>query len=86
MGQVLRSEVIVELEGDDTLLQESIYLNSDRNGADLANQIWKALTFIPPDQDIAKSVNLTYDQTYWGNTSHVFAGWPSFQYPGVGKS
>ncbi|KAE9369971.1 GMC oxidoreductase [Stipitochalara longipes BDJ] len=43
----------------------------------------KGLTFMPPDSDVVKSVNLTYDQTYWGNTSHVYAGWPSFQYPGT---
>ena len=43
----------------------------------------KALNFLPPNEDVVKSVNLTYDASYWGNTSGVYAGWPSFQYPGT---
>lgn len=43
----------------------------------------KALNFVPPNDDVAKSANITYDTSYWGNTSGVYASWPSFQYPGA---
>ncbi|RYP16041.1 hypothetical protein DL765_005357 [Monosporascus sp. GIB2] len=32
---------------------------------------------------VAKSVNMTYDEQFWGKESKVHAGWPSFQYPGL---
>ncbi|RYO86799.1 hypothetical protein DL766_000161 [Monosporascus sp. MC13-8B] len=32
---------------------------------------------------VAKSVNMTYDEQFWGKESKVYAGWPSFQYPGL---
>ncbi|RYP84087.1 hypothetical protein DL770_005259 [Monosporascus sp. CRB-9-2] len=32
---------------------------------------------------VAKSVNMVYDEQFWGNGSKVYAGWPSFQYPGL---
>lgn len=43
----------------------------------------KALTFVAPDEAVTKSSNITYDTSFWGNTSGVYAGWPSFQYPGT---
>jgi len=43
----------------------------------------KALNFVPPDAAITKSANITYDTAFWGNTSGVRAGWPSFQFPGT---
>ncbi|KAI6361595.1 hypothetical protein MCOR25_006435 [Pyricularia grisea] len=41
----------------------------------------KAISFIPPGQEVALASNITYDQKLWGNTSKVFASWPSYQYP-----
>lgn len=41
----------------------------------------KALTFVPPDAAVTQSANITYNTEFWGNTSGVYAGWPSFQYP-----
>ncbi|KAK4447288.1 putative GMC oxidoreductase [Podospora aff. communis PSN243] len=41
----------------------------------------RALNFVPPNADVAKSANITYDTSFWGNTSGVYAAWPSFQYP-----
>jgi choline dehydrogenase-like flavoprotein len=43
----------------------------------------RALHFAPPDEAVTKSANITYDTSFWGNTSGVYAGWPSFQYPGT---
>ncbi|KAK3303792.1 uncharacterized protein B0T15DRAFT_541265 [Chaetomium strumarium] len=43
----------------------------------------RALNFAPPDDAVTKSANITYDKSFWGNTSGVYAGWPSFQYPGT---
>ncbi|KAK6849257.1 oxidoreductase [Apiospora arundinis] len=43
----------------------------------------KALTFTEPGPAVKDAVNITYDPAYWGNTSTVYAGWPSFQYPGL---
>jgi choline dehydrogenase-like flavoprotein len=43
----------------------------------------RALNFVPPDAAVTKSANIRYDTSYWGNTSGVYAGWPSFQYPGT---
>ncbi len=41
----------------------------------------KALSFQAPDAAVAKAANMTFDASFWGNTSGVTAGWPSFQYP-----
>ena len=41
----------------------------------------KAVTFVPPDEAVATAANITYDTSFWGNTSGVYAAWPSFQYP-----
>ncbi|KAI1762008.1 putative GMC oxidoreductase [Hypoxylon sp. FL1150] len=43
----------------------------------------KALNFVPPEVTVAESVNITYDTSFWGNSSSVYAGWPSFQWPGL---
>ena len=43
----------------------------------------KALTFVPPDDEVAKSAHIKYDTSYWGNSSGVYTGWPTFQYPGT---
>ncbi|KAI0384574.1 putative GMC oxidoreductase [Hypomontagnella monticulosa] len=43
----------------------------------------KALNFVPPDPAVAQSVNITYDTSFWGNSSGVYAGWPFFQWPGL---
>ncbi|KAK4168133.1 putative GMC oxidoreductase [Cladorrhinum sp. PSN259] len=41
----------------------------------------RALNFVPPNADVTKSANITYDTSFWGNTSGVYAAWPSYQYP-----
>ena len=41
----------------------------------------KALNFVPANTDVAKSAGIRYDTSFWGNTSTVYAAWPSFQYP-----
>jgi len=41
----------------------------------------KALNFVPPNPDVARSANITYNPQFWGNTSGVYAAWPSFQFP-----
>ncbi|KAI6089371.1 putative GMC oxidoreductase [Hypoxylon rubiginosum] len=43
----------------------------------------KALSFVPPEAAVAESVNITYDTSFWGNSSSVYTGWPSFQWPGL---
>ncbi len=43
----------------------------------------KALNFVPPDQEVTRSASITYNTTFWGNTSGVYVGWPSYQYPGT---
>jgi len=55
--------------------------NSHWTWEDLLPYFKKALHFVPPDPDVAQSSNITYDITFWGNTSGVYAGWPSYQYP-----
>ena len=39
----------------------------------------RALNFVPP----SPALNISYDTSFWGNTSGVYAGWPSFQFPGT---
>jgi choline dehydrogenase-like flavoprotein len=55
--------------------------SSDWNFDALMPYFKRALNFVPPDDAVTKSANITYDTSYWGNTSGVYAGWPSFQYP-----
>lgn len=43
----------------------------------------KALNFVPPLDDVTEASNITYDTSYWSNTSGVYTGWPSYQYPGT---
>ncbi|KAI8627089.1 GMC oxidoreductase [Xylariaceae sp. FL1651] len=43
----------------------------------------KAITFSPPDDAVAKSVNITWDTSYWGNSSTVHTSWPHFQWPAL---
>ncbi|KAI0873290.1 GMC oxidoreductase [Hypoxylon argillaceum] len=43
----------------------------------------KAINFSPPDDAVAKSVNITWDASYWGNNSSIYASWPSFQWPAL---
>ncbi|KAI3336646.1 GMC oxidoreductase [Xylariaceae sp. AK1471] len=43
----------------------------------------KAIAFSPPDDAVAKSVNITWDSSYWGNSSTVYASWPHFQWPAL---
>ena len=43
----------------------------------------KALTFVPPNEDVAAESDIIYDTSYWGDTSGVITSWPSFQYPGT---
>ncbi|KAI0109435.1 GMC oxidoreductase [Hypoxylon sp. NC0597] len=43
----------------------------------------EALNFVPPDPAVVESVNITYDTSYWGNSSGIYAGWPFFQWPGL---
>ncbi|KAI1358091.1 hypothetical protein F5Y08DRAFT_351216 [Xylaria arbuscula] len=43
----------------------------------------KAVAFSPPLDEVAKSVNITWDTSYWGNTSTVHTSWPRFQWPAL---
>lgn len=43
----------------------------------------KAIHFVPPNSDVAAAANMTYDASFWGNTSNVYTSWPSYQYPGT---
>ncbi|KAK7954670.1 hypothetical protein PG988_015364 [Apiospora saccharicola] len=43
----------------------------------------RAVTFTEPGPAVRDAVNITYDPSYWGDSSTVFAGWPSYQYPGL---
>ncbi|KAI1339218.1 hypothetical protein F5Y15DRAFT_423928 [Xylariaceae sp. FL0016] len=45
----------------------------------------KALNFGIPEKSVAESVNMTWDASYWGNSSTVHAAWPYFQWPGLTK-
>ncbi|KAI1087401.1 putative GMC oxidoreductase [Rostrohypoxylon terebratum] len=57
--------------------------NSSWSWNGLLPYLKKALNFVPPDPAVAELVNITYDASYWGNSSGVYAGWPSFQWPGL---
>jgi choline dehydrogenase len=41
----------------------------------------KALNFVPPAPALA--AHIAHNASFWGKTSSVYAGWPSFQYPEV---
>ncbi|TGJ85659.1 hypothetical protein E0Z10_g3122 [Xylaria hypoxylon] len=43
----------------------------------------KAVAFSPPGDAVAKSVNITWDTSYWGNSSRVHTSWPRFQWPAL---
>lgn len=45
----------------------------------------KALTFVPPNADVAEEAGIGYDASFWGEgePSGVYASWPAFQYPGT---
>ncbi|KAI0545605.1 hypothetical protein F4679DRAFT_599346 [Xylaria curta] len=43
----------------------------------------KAINFSPPIDAVAKSVNITWDSSYWGNSSTVHTSWPRFQWPAL---
>lgn len=45
----------------------------------------RAVTFTEPEPAVRDAVGIQYDASYWGDTSPVFAGWPSYQYPGLGE-
>lgn len=45
----------------------------------------KALTFVPPTEEVTEKAGIIYDTSFWGNTSGVYASWPSYQYPGTIK-
>ena len=55
--------------------------SSDWSWAGLLPYFKKALNFHPPDATVAKSVNMTWDTSFWGNTSGVSTSWPTYQYP-----
>ncbi|KAL2264522.1 hypothetical protein VTJ83DRAFT_7032 [Remersonia thermophila] len=55
--------------------------NSHWSWSGLLPYFKRALNFVPPDEAVTRSANITYDTSYWGSTSGVYAGWPSFQYP-----
>ncbi|KAI1212824.1 putative GMC oxidoreductase [Annulohypoxylon truncatum] len=57
--------------------------NSSWSWDGLLPYLKKALNFVPPDPAVAELVNITYDTSYWGNSSGVYAGWPYFQWPGL---
>ncbi|KAK3332867.1 hypothetical protein B0T19DRAFT_457854 [Cercophora scortea] len=43
----------------------------------------RAVNFVPPAAAVTDASRITYDTSYWGNSSRVYAGWPSWQYPGT---
>ncbi|CAK7214806.1 hypothetical protein SBRCBS47491_002275 [Sporothrix bragantina] len=43
----------------------------------------KALHFAPPLPEVAQTAGIAYNTSFWGNTSSVYTGWPSFQFPGT---
>ncbi|KAF9884849.1 hypothetical protein FE257_001192 [Aspergillus nanangensis] len=44
----------------------------------------KALHFQPPSEHAVEQMpGLEYDTSYWGASSRLYAGWPSFQWPGI---
>lgn len=43
----------------------------------------RALTFVPPNEDVAEEAGIVYDSSYWGGSSGVYTSWPSFQFPGT---
>ncbi len=53
--------------------------NSPWSWNELLPYFRRALNFVPP----APSQNISFDTAFWGNTSGVYAGWPSFQFPGT---
>lgn len=55
--------------------------NSHWSWQNLLPYFKRALNFVPPNPDVTKSANITYDTSFWGNTSGVYAAWPSYQYP-----
>ena len=57
--------------------------NSDWSWNGLLPYFKKALNFVPPDTAVTQSAKMTYNTSFWGTTSGVYAGWPSFQYPGT---
>ncbi|KAI2604940.1 putative GMC oxidoreductase [Hypoxylon fragiforme] len=57
--------------------------NSSWSWSGMLPYLKKALNFAPPDPVVAQSVNITYDTSFWGNSSSVYAGWPYFQWPGL---
>ncbi|KAI5867721.1 putative GMC oxidoreductase [Durotheca rogersii] len=57
--------------------------NSTWSWEGLLPYLKKALNFVPPEVTVAEATNITYDTSFWGNTSGVYAGWPSFQWPGL---
>ncbi|KAL1841006.1 hypothetical protein VTK73DRAFT_3617 [Phialemonium thermophilum] len=71
-------------DGDDVASRDnsSSSLSSDWSWHGMLPYFRKALRFVPPRVDVARSANISYDARFWGadGTSGVFAGWPSFQY------
>jgi choline dehydrogenase len=52
----------------------------------LANNREKIATFTPPDEELAKEFNITYDiKESWGGNGSIYASWPSFLYPGMSE-
>lgn len=45
----------------------------------------KALTFVPPGEEVTEEAGITYDTSFWGNSSGVYTSFPSYQYPGTIK-
>ncbi|PGG97475.1 hypothetical protein AJ80_09694 [Polytolypa hystricis UAMH7299] len=42
------------------------------------------LHFQTPSKDAVEQMpDLKYDESYWGSTSRLYAGWPTFQWPGI---
>jgi choline dehydrogenase-like flavoprotein len=46
----------------------------------------QALHFQPPSEEAVEQMpGLKYDESYWGDTSRLYAGWPTFQWPGISE-
>ncbi|KIX01294.1 uncharacterized protein Z518_09019 [Rhinocladiella mackenziei CBS 650.93] len=47
---------------------------------------FRGLHFQPPSQETMDQMpGLKYDESYWGTTSRLYAGWPYFQWPGTSE-
>ena len=49
-------------------------------------RILQAVNFTPPDAELQKDFNVTYDLSAYGENGPIQLSYPPFQWPGVSKS